>query len=846
MATAAEYGEALVAAHKAGNREHAAVLARAYEDAKAKEAAAPAEKPGFVDQMREGLAGSLVTSRAMAQGIPGVGGWTDELYGKLRSMIDGGDAEQHRRDYMAPVEAMPAGRRTAAELVGGVAGGIGLAAALPATVASVPAALATGTFLGAVEGAGRNQDDRAAGALLGTGVGLVGGAAGLAGGHAIAKYGHPVANFLRRIAGKAENPFTGTAGNAARETLLESAERMGNRNPGEGVWTAEAPLGLQRAAAPAAMTVAHGGGKPADRLGAAGAEWMAQGQGQLDDVAKDVARRGSLMATEGRNAQDVAERVIGLRGEKLTKQGDDILYGAEKALRDRATVLADEGQGKVASAAGALASTGKDVGKQGVRNAGRGYQDLGITPVGVDSTVEDVVQGATLKTARLDALIDGSEDIQRVLAEQGKDLLWQNVPANNVNRLHDIRTSLAHRARAANNAADPDRALAGRLSRLSKEMADAIDEALPGYKDVAANYRQTIGLKNARDLGYGFDSRKITREALDEIPPDERAEAIAGMAERFRELISPVGGDALPPNTLNSTIARLKKRMAPVFGGDSKAVDAFVATVREGSEQIKASQIAARAAKPALASADPRRLGDELAPAFPQKETLDAFLKTIGAGQKKVALGKQATSMAGGRIGTDDTMRLRDQMLDIFEGNSAAADSMVKMLTDAATNQRAGKSAMDLATKGITTTKGLDKAIKPLFGDETATVMAAVEKAISKVNAGMAAGGMSDVPVLEAKKSILRWVHNLVSGSLTGAATRGGIGGVAAITDKMVRRTEGEAAKRIVDVLTEMDPKKIEAILKFMNTDTTGRPLRPLTVFNGPNALAAWQREEQQ
>lgn len=258
--SAKEYGDALMAAHRAGNAEHAAMLARAYQDAKAREAQAaePATVPqeeGFFDrfgrEVKDAMVGNITTAKAMGQGL--TLNWGDEAAGWLMSKIHGGDAEEHRKAYMAPIEATPAGRRLAAEVVGGVVGGAPLAGL------GIPASIVAATGMGALSGAGANQEDRLKGAIAGGGAGAVAGVAA----PAIAGAGAAVANRLGNVLGAA-NPFVGRGGQAAQKTLRESIENaieMGAPEP-----TAAVPLVAQPSASAAAQSVLAGGGKTAARV----------------------------------------------------------------------------------------------------------------------------------------------------------------------------------------------------------------------------------------------------------------------------------------------------------------------------------------------------------------------------------------------------------------------------------------------------------------------------------------------------------------------------------------------------------------------------------------------------
>lgn len=249
----------------------------------------PPQEEGFLARLgREvsnAMVGNITTSKAMAQGLPGVGGWTDEIAGKVMAAIHGGDAEQHRKDYMAPVEAMPKGRRFAAELAGGVVGSAPLAGL------GIPAAIAASTGLGAVSGAGLADGGAPGSRLLGGAVGAGAGAltgvlapvaAGMTAG--VASRG---ANAIRSLMGRPTNPYIGRGGRGAQEVLrksIDNAADMGAPPP-----TATAPLLAQQPTAAASQSVLAGAGKPA---------------AQLVGAAKEAAADDSALKAAGNAYQD--------------------------------------------------------------------------------------------------------------------------------------------------------------------------------------------------------------------------------------------------------------------------------------------------------------------------------------------------------------------------------------------------------------------------------------------------------------------------------------------------------------------------------------------------------------
>lgn len=357
---------------------------------------AEVQKEGFFDRLgreiKDGLVGGITISKAMAQGLPGIGTWTDELAGQAISAVHGGDAEQARKDYMAPVEAMPAGRRLAAELVGGVVGSAPLAGL------GIPAAIAASTGLGAVSGAGA-ADGSPGSRLIG---GAAGGAAGLAGGvlaPVVAGTGasllNRAANIGRAALGKPTNPFVGRGGAAAQKMLrqsLENADAMGVPPP-----TTAVPLVAQPAGIPAARGVVAGGQKPAAQVVGA-AKRIAddnsalQAAGELyqsklgivplstattpEDIAASPTVRSNAIAAilDNKDMRPILAKIgRDVRFEGIEPDNLTFLHQAKAMLAER--VRQARKSGKVTETAGRLGALEKRLG-DAINAAAPGYKDV--------------------------------------------------------------------------------------------------------------------------------------------------------------------------------------------------------------------------------------------------------------------------------------------------------------------------------------------------------------------------------------------------------------------------------------------------------------------------------------
>lgn len=816
--------EAMTKAHAMGRMDDARVLAAEYKrltagvaSPEATETAAP--ERGLAGQVSDSMVGDLTAAKAMAQGLPFVGKWSDEAAGWLSSKIHGGDAEQARKDWMAPVEAMPAGRRMAAELAGGAVGSGVLALAAPAAFATVPAALATGVAEGAVSGAGANAENRGMGTIAGAGLGAVGGVLGTAGAGIISNLGRRVANAVRGAAGAPVSPFVGKGGAAAQKTLRESVENAAAR--GEAAPVTDVPLIAQPAGTAAAKRVLAGGGENAARVAGVARE-------QSEAASEELARAGAGLTDIGHGLEvqsgagvSSLSRKLGMAAKLAEGKGAGALSAAEKQIADTGASLTAAGREKIAAAAAKLAGEARDVGAAGVKTAGKKYQDLGIVPLSATTTAEDVARGRVVNSPRLVELLD-NEDVKSVLAEQSKDLLWENIPRLNINRLHALKGDLAARAREATGS------MAGRLSRINRAFGDALDEAIPGYGEAARNYRESIGLKTAFDLGYGFDTKKITREMLDALPPDERAEVISAMGQRFVDLTSPVGGESMPAAQMRALTDRLKRRIALSFGKDA---DGFVRDVISGAQQIRAGEAAAAAARRGVDVGKVKKLRESLAPVLGEGKPLDDFIDSVSKGRAAVDAGKKAGRLAERGLDRVDLAASRAKLAAAF-GDMEKADEFVSSVVDLLGKKEAGKFIKEAASKIAAGGVVDPRVVGSVAGDEAAALASGAKEAARRKALADTAGGASTYTPLEGgfSESFGRFLAESTSGSLPGVEHRAAFN-LAALIARTSGRAAGKAeAKRLAAILAEKDPEKIAMAIRMLKQDLTGRSLRPFLV----------------
>jgi len=798
--------------------------------------AAPQQEDGFLARagrsISDAMVGSITTSKAVAQGLPGIGTWTDELAGQAISAIHGGDAEQARKDYMAPVEAMPAGRRLAAELVGGVVGSAPLAGL------GLPASLAAATGLGAASGAGANESDRAKGATAGGITGLAAGVLAPAIGGAASSIGSRVANVARSIMGKPTNPFVGGGSGAAQRTMRESidnAKRAGFEAP-----TTDAPLLAQPAGVPAARRVLNRGETAAaDLVGAArGAAdesraVLADTAGKVGGIAdqSDLLAEASLASSRGG---------LKMRGAQLAAEGDAAISSAESNLSGIGQRLAKSGQQRIAEVAQKIAGTGQNIGREGVREAGKAYQDLGIVPVGLRTTPEEVLASPIVSSNAIGSLLK-NPDVEKIVAGMQKDVRFTGVPTNNLTFLNELTIQLGNAAKGLRSVVPVK---ATRMDALRAQFMDAMEAAVPGYKGAAAGYRQASTMRSAYDLGYGFDTKTISKEALDALPADARSKAVSAMAQRFSDLIAPQGGVAQSPAQVKAIADRMKAKLSLTFGKDAEG---FVNSLLEGSSRIQAGRVASDLAAKGLAGAKPKRLKDILAPVFGGDEkALKDFVASVKAGIEKTKTSKLATAQAERGFSAGNLGKARDKLVTVF-GSSEAADDFLATVVDALGRKEGAVAAREIeAAVGRGDVSGLRKTVGAIAGEDVVDSIATPAETAAKrlTSANLSGADTKFVPVGDQASDFAQLAASPISGSWIGAGIRAGLTGNALAIRRIAQSAGRKEADILKRILSEKDPEKIAAILRFVKQDLTGKPYRWPIMYQGPNALQALAREE--
>lgn len=190
--------------------------------------------------------------KAAAQGIPIFGRFTDEASAALTGWLPGHSYAADKAAYMAPVNALPEGERMGWEALGGLAGGVGGASALPAAykLGAIPFGILAGTSEGV--GSGDGWKDRLWKGLIGGGVG--GASAGI------------LSTLLGagRFATKrlSSAPFTSIGGDSATRTLRDAMKA----NPEHDISSWQGPLATFPPFQPVSRSVVNRGGVPANEV----------------------------------------------------------------------------------------------------------------------------------------------------------------------------------------------------------------------------------------------------------------------------------------------------------------------------------------------------------------------------------------------------------------------------------------------------------------------------------------------------------------------------------------------------------------------------------------------------
>ena len=254
--------------------------------------------------------------KAALQGLPVVGRATDEASAALTGLLPGHSYASDRAAYMAPVDALPQGERMGWEALGGLAGGVGAASAVPSLFKL--GAIPFGMLSGAAEGYGSGNDpqDRLWKGVLGSAIG------GASGGLLSSLLG--AGRFVARRLSSA--PFTSFGGGGAARTLRDAMAA----NPGHDLSSWQGPLATYPPFQPVARSVVNRGGVPAGEVMAAANQ---VGDKAVGDALSAVERAAPpKMISKEDWAKALKGEMVQLRSPQITK--GDLSEAGKKLYAD--------------------------------------------------------------------------------------------------------------------------------------------------------------------------------------------------------------------------------------------------------------------------------------------------------------------------------------------------------------------------------------------------------------------------------------------------------------------------------------------------------------------------------
>lgn len=458
-----------------------------------------------------GPVGGVVTS--MAQGLPFIGEWTDEM----AEGIVPGSGERMRATQDAMERQRPK-TALASQVAGGIIGSVPAVLAAPVAAPAVPASMAgrvvagglTGAALGgtegAVSGAGRNEQDRAAGAALGGKIGAgAGGVLGAAAPVVSAGFKNALSRFktsdVRTISKqlKVDIPTARIVKQSLVNDDLGAAEAA-LRAVGSDAMLADAGIGTRRL-----LDDAMTSGGPATRIG--------------------------REAVEGRAATAAPE---------ITRALDNVL-GSPAGVK----------------------STARGISKRTAEVRAKAYDKAYSQAIDYAAAqgrkIEAVLDRIPSKTIR--SAIDEANDAmkasgirnQQIMAEIADDgsVVFREMP--NVQQLDELKKALGA---VANNEVDQfgrPTAAGLRARRLAGELRDAIGDAVGPYKAAVRLGGDKIAEDNALDLGRRVLSGTVKREDVADAMKGASREARdafrAGLRSNIDETLAQVKRTITDPNT---------------------------------------------------------------------------------------------------------------------------------------------------------------------------------------------------------------------------------------------------------------------------------------------------------
>lgn len=483
-------------------------------------------------------------------------GWGDELVGKLPQALGGGaGAEADMRNRLQAMgEAHPVLDKTLQ-----FAGGVGPSLLLPELGAvSVAGKIGTGALLGAgagaLSGAGyADEGSRMGGAEGGAAIGgLLGAAipAAVAGTRALG-----VPSATRRLAGAVEK-----SGGAP----LLNAKAAAFQRAGLGDVTTLGDLSDPLRAEAKYVATNHPDAAMA-RIRATQARTAATPQRFLDKLRALLPEFGpdpNAPTEEGALAKTISEWASGPKG-----------YGGLRSAGEvpNTPSLAPGSESVELSQAKANLSAAK---KMGI--GGRNLQDLeqrvvSLTPP--TNPQEEALRGVLGQPVVREAVRTAN-----MTGQIGDVLTDPSTPT--FAKMFQVKEKLEAAADRNINAVGGDKALGFRLKEAARLVDQHMEDNMPGYSDVKAEYRKMSGLQEAFQAGHDAwksgDSREIAANLAELSPPQLHNARIAMASDMVSDLRRPGGGMATARQLMRSgaegsSESALKDKLLAVFGSPEKA-----------------------------------------------------------------------------------------------------------------------------------------------------------------------------------------------------------------------------------------------------------------------------------
>lgn len=562
----------------------------------APESAARANAADTIAQDEMTLAADPVRARMFTamQGLPFAGEYFDEAMGKLA----GEQTQERIRNVQGAMERQRPGQALGLQI------GTGIVSSLPAAAVAAPAAAArtagvTGSILGRTLGVGAAAS--AAGAVEG----------------AVSGYGRGRNNSERRSNAITGGAFGGIAGGV-----------LGGGSVLVGTGLREVLTRVKRSDV---GTIARELGVNAD------AARVIKGYLESDDlVAAEAALRragdDAMLADAGPATRQALDDAMASGGQ-ATRIGVSRVEARANAMQSRVTQSLDAVLGRTDDG---LRSVTSDIGRRSARVRDAAYTRAYSTPIDYAADTGRAIEGVldriparTLNAAIQDAneaMQEAGERNLQILAQIADDgtVTFREMP--NVRQLDYLKRALGSIAENETDAVTGKISDAGRRARrLSRDLRDAIGEAVPSYRTAVRLGGDNIEAQNAAALGRRVLNTGVTREDVLDLMRGASVEAKdafrRGLRLQLDDLMGRATRTAADPNAdAREVIAALKavgsrnNRTKLVAALGEREAGRVLDAIEQASAAIELRSGVARGAQTAIRTAGQRAVRMEAAP----------------------------------------------------------------------------------------------------------------------------------------------------------------------------------------------------------------------------------------